>query len=563
MQRNSVQRSFKKGIDLGENRKRREDNFCTLRREKKTEQLFKKRGVASNTFNDMMLDYVEIKVIDDDCGFSTSSEVSPNEQNQVSSCILLEMKNAVDQIHCDDNKYKQIEGMKTIKNILESKTVESVIQAVIDTGVVKKLTRILSDDSKCDLQFHSLEIIKNICSSTNQEQIAAVVNNAVISSLIMFLFSDDHLLITSAAWTLGNIALENAFRETIFNFLPLDKLRERINEIGNMDAVEQVVWFIKNLFWNPGKKVKSNKPWYTFKKDHAIKIIPFLMICVFKYGKKSVKILKLALEIFKEITNLDEFIYLVLDSGFHHCFKELCSHPSIKIQKAVSTVIGNIIAGSKAEALEIIKLNMFPIWKQQLFIDKVDKVDKDDKDEKEDLRRIILWSIANLSTDSVENLALIFEQEDIVKKMMEILISGSFKCKEEIVYFLRSVYDHGSDSHLDILMLTNALPAITDFLSMKSNAVDIENCLRIFQKLVEYCYKNEDNYERHVKQWNQFDFHKGWDVVNQYSNHRNKDIAIIATNILVMHDHHVDKKEIENMDIGNMSFPQYPFSFSS
>jgi importin subunit alpha-1 len=211
------------GIDLDEARRKREDNIVQLRKDKRDENLQKKRTMASGIV-----------------GTAEESRASASTQQRLHN--LPEMVRGV----MSDSVDQQLEATTQFRKLLSIEK-NPPIDEVINENVIPRFVQFLSREDNPTLQFESAWALTNVASGTSAHT-QVVIDNGAVPIFVHLLSSPNDDVREQAVWALGNIAGDSPrCRDLVIQHNALDPLLAQLNAGSKMSMMRNATWTLSNF----------------------------------------------------------------------------------------------------------------------------------------------------------------------------------------------------------------------------------------------------------------------------------------------------------------------------
>lgn len=438
---------FLKFIVFKDLRRRRTETSIELRKQKKEDQVLKRRNIS----------------VTDEVAEAANEEINGVALNNGSACnaavggvssttgvqpqplSLAEIINIINTTRDPESLFPAVQSIRKMLSRERNPPIDDVIQA----NLVRELVSFLSCSEHSQLQFEAAWALTNIASGTSQ-QTRCVVEAGAIGPFIQLLSSPNTNVCEQAVWALGNIAGDGAeLRDLVIKFgiIPpllkliqhdtpntflrnitwtLSNLCRNKNPSPSMEVLHQILPALARLLYISDKEVLTDTCWALSyitdgpneKIDAVIKtgVVPRLIELLSLHHKTEVGILSPALRCIGNIvTGSDDQTQCVINSNCLPIFHALLQHPKIGVQKEAAWTLSNITAGTKTQIQSVIDAELMPVLVKVLATGEF-RVQKE-----------AAWAITNFTSGASSEQILYLVQCNVIKPLCDLLVSNDTK----------------------------------------------------------------------------------------------------------------------------------------
>ncbi|CAA3007593.1 importin subunit alpha [Olea europaea subsp. europaea] len=356
--RTEVRRSkYKVAVDAEEGRRRREDNMVEIRKNRREENLLKKRreGLQAQQFQ---------------------PTVTIPQQVDKKLESLPEMIAAV----WSNDGTLQLEATTQFRKLLSIER-NPPIEEVIQSGVVPRFVEFLGRDDYPQLQFEAAWALTNIASGTS-ENTKVVIDHGAVPIFVRLLSSPSDDVREQAVWALGNIAGDSPkCRDLVLSYGALMPLLAQFNDKAKLSMLRNATWTLSNFC--------RGKPQPQFEQ-----VKPALLALAHLIHTNDEEVLTdacWALSYLSDGTN--DKIQAVIEAGVSPRLVELLLHPSPSVLIPALRTVGNIVTGDDIQTQVIIENRALPCLLNLLT-----------QNHKKSIKKEACWTISNITAGNKDQI---------------------------------------------------------------------------------------------------------------------------------------------------------------
>ncbi|XP_064393746.1 importin subunit alpha-3-like [Halichondria panicea] len=405
-----------KGRSLTDMRQRRSEVTVELRKNRKDEELLKRRNI-------------EIPEDDDE-----SSAHLPT----LSSCSPETLRALVEKAQSADQP-EQFDAVQLVRKIL-SKDKNPPIDMLINSGVVPVLVSCLESPV---LQFEAAWALTNIASG-NKEQTRTVVKHGAVPLLIKLLHSSQPHVCEQAVWALGNITGDGAScRDYVISEGIIEPLLSFVHANTAIPFLRNVAWTLSNLCRN-----KNPPPPF----ESVCKTLPALVHLV-QHEDLAVKVDACwALSFLAE--GKDRQIQVVVESQVIPHLVPLLAHSEGRVVMPALRTLGNIVTGNDEQTQAVldggILLHLLNLMGHT----------------RPGIVREAVWTVSNIVAGNRYQVQMVIDA-NLVPSIIYLLGNGEFRTQKEAAWAVSNFTVGGTPEQVNYLVSQLAIPPMCNLLDCK------------------------------------------------------------------------------------------------
>ncbi|KAI5680503.1 hypothetical protein M9H77_01730 [Catharanthus roseus] len=507
--RTEVRRSrYKVAVDAEEGRRRREDGMIEIRKNRREENLLKKRreGLQAQQFQN-------------------SVNVTQLEKK------LESLPAMVAGVWSSDSNL-QLEATTQFRKLLSIER-NPPIEEVIQSGVVPRFVEFLARDDYPQLQFEAAWALTNIASGTS-ENTKVVIDHGAVPIFVRLLSSQSDDVREQAVWALGNVAGDSPkCRDLVLNHGALMPLLAQFNEHAKLSMLRNATWTLSNFCrGKPQPQFEQTKP-----------ALPTLARLIHSNDEEVLTDACWALSYLSDGTN--DKIQAVIEAGVCPRLVELLLHPSPSVLIPALRTVGNIVTGDDIQTQVIIDNEALPCLLNLLT-----------QNHKKSIKKEACWTISNITAGNREQIQAVI-QAGIIAPLVQLLQNAEFEIKKEAAWAISNATSGGTHEQIKFLVSQGCIKPLCDLLVCPDPRI-VTVCLEGLENILKVgeAEKNLGNTGDVNVFAQMIDEAEGLEKIENLQSHDNNEIYEKAVKILETYWLEEDDEQLPSGDT-----PQSGFSF--
>ena len=433
-------KEFKKGTELEETRRRREDEAIQIRKKEKDEQLARRRRMQDEELA------------------APAAAATPATAAPASSLVDVSILPQLLQAMATGDASVKFQATQQVRKLLSIEKTPP-IQPVIEIGMIPYLVQFIQQESMPDLQFEAAWALTNIASG-NAEQTKAVVDAGTVPLFIRMLASTNMDVKEQAVWALGNISGDSPqLRDLCLRHGVMAGLIDVFRTSDKVSILRNATWCLSNLCrGKPQPALADIEP-----------ALGLLSNLIHSQDSELVTDALWALSYVSDGPN--ERIDKVIEAGVCKKLVDLLGHQNSLVVTPALRTVGNIVTGDDRQTQVIIQSGALAKLLHLLY------------HPRRNIRKETCWTISNITAGSREQIQAVIDNGLIPKIVETIETASEYDVRKEAAWAISNATSGGSHIQIDALVQAGAIKPLCDLLSVNDSKL-IGICLEALDHIL-------------------------------------------------------------------------------
>lgn len=453
---------YKKGLDSNENRRRRDEIQVKIRKDKKIENMKKRRAMVPSNNTIMSAG----SVTDSVTGSVTGNEITTTKIYTASDIPSL-TKSLNSSVKDPNQVLSLLESIRGFRRMLSAEHNPPVME-VLESGSVPTLIELLLHPTSTDIAFEAAWALTNIASTQHTK---LLVEEGIIPPLVQLLRSANPELRDQSIWCLGNIAGDcTDLRDTVLQSGVMTRILENIAQPASPSLLGNAVWTLSNL-------CRGKPPHVSL--EHVSPAIPQL-VALITQGHIPVEVKIDACWAISYICDGDENrIQTIIDTNITPILVENLACDDIMVVTPCLRALGNFVSGNDEQTQVVINYKI------------MDYIPKLLENTKNSVRREAYWLLSNIAAGNSDQIATLFLRSNrtILCSIIKAVQHEAWEVRKEAVWVVTNIVSGGKDYFVQSLVSNKAIQALCSVVDMHDTKISlivldaIETILKVAEKL--------------------------------------------------------------------------------
>ncbi|KAI3849426.1 hypothetical protein MKX03_030822 [Papaver bracteatum] len=476
--------SYKSGMDIDGGRRRREENLVEIRKNKREDNLNKKRRQQlPSLLNASGFDGNQQRYEEQFAGFSESDKLD----------IIRAMVGELWSVYPE----AQLESTTKFRRLL-SLPRDPPIDKVVKAGVVPRFIGFLARNDLPQLQFEAAWALTNIAAGTS-EHTRVVIQHSAVPKLVQLLSSGNADVREQALWALGNVAGDSpSCRDYVLSQGALVPLLSQFSKHSKESMLRTATWTLSNLC--------RGEPAVSF--EQVKLALPVLQHLIHSSDEE---ILTDACWALSHISK--DRIEPLIEAGVCSRLVNLLLHPSPTVCTPSLRTIGNIVTGNDEQTQVLIDYQVLSCFHQLLT-----------QNYSKNIKRETCWAISNITAGNVDQIQAVIEA-NIIGPVLHLLGHAEFEIKKEAAWAISNALCGAVNEQIRYLVEQGCISPLCNLLTCPDPKIvmicleGLENILKVGESDKESGKTDGDNIYVEM-----IDECEGLDKIEALQSHDNNDI---------------------------------------